>query len=174
VKAGRVGAVLRRPAAVNGVVLGEPVDVLLDRHVQTALGLRVHCRDGADRFVPWAVGELGPTAITVDRPLAILDGEQLDYYLARSIGLAELLRLPVVSRGVDVARVADLVVDEDGRVRSVVLVDARGERAVDRRGVEVGLDRLRLVENRDGPVVVSMFPSGTGGEPWRERAGEGS
>ena len=52
---------LRLPVCFNGIELGRPVDVLLDRQASRAVGLEVVCGNDERRFLPLAVTTVATT-----------------------------------------------------------------------------------------------------------------
>ena len=78
---------LQRPVRLHGVHLGNVVDVILDGDGESAVGLEVLCEDGRHRFLPMAAATLAEEQIVVDSPFALLDGDQLDFYRKRGVGL---------------------------------------------------------------------------------------
>ena len=78
---------LQRPVRLHGIHLGNVVDVILDGDGGSALGLEVLCEDGQHRFLPMAAATFAEEQIVVDSPFALLDGDQLDFYRKRGVGL---------------------------------------------------------------------------------------
>lgn len=140
-----MGEVLNRSVRIHGIDVGEPVDVLLDPDLRRVLGLEVHCRDGVNRFLPWLAGELQPDQLSVELPVALLDGPQLDYYRKHSLALNALRRLPVAGAGVPTARIEDVIVDSRGQVLALELDERHRKRTIE----------LRLVRIEPDQVVVS-------------------
>jgi hypothetical protein len=126
----RAGEVLTRAVRINGIDVGEPVDVLLDPDLGCVLGLEVHCRDGVNRFLPWLAGELDAGELSIGFPLALLDQPELAYYRERALALNVLRRLPVAGSNGGSSRIADVLVESRGRIRALVVEDGHGERAV--------------------------------------------
>jgi hypothetical protein len=140
----RAGAMLARAVRIRGIDVGDPVDVLLDPDLRCALGLEVHCRDGVNRFLPWLSGAFGAEELSVDFPLALLDGPQLDYYRERAVPLNVLRRLTVDDSNGSSARIEDVLVDARGRICALVVAEIDGERAVDPRRVKLDGDRILM------------------------------
>ena len=68
------------PVRLHGLLLGRPVELLLDRDGLRAVGLDVLCGDGSHRFLPYATALLGGEAVEVGSPLVLLGRDQLDFY----------------------------------------------------------------------------------------------
>jgi hypothetical protein len=81
---------LTLPVRMHGIVLGRPVDILLDEAAARVVGLELRCGDGERRFLPFAAGDVVDDAIAVDSSFALLDARDLDYYRARTRRLADL------------------------------------------------------------------------------------
>jgi sporulation protein YlmC with PRC-barrel domain len=85
--AGLMEDFLQRAVLMNGIYIGRVVDVILDAEGGSAVGLEVRCEDGRHRFLPLAAARLGAEAIEIDSPLALMDGDQLDFYRERGATL---------------------------------------------------------------------------------------
>ena len=144
----RLGELLNRPVRIRGIDVAEPVDVLLDPELRCVLGLEVHCRDGVNRFLPWLAGQLEPEQLSVELPVTLLDGPQLEYYREHSLALNAVRRLPVAGLDGSAARVEDVIVDSSGLVRGLVVADHDGTRAI----------ATGLVQVEPGQLVVSDRP----------------
>jgi hypothetical protein len=94
---------LSLPVRLHGMTLGRPLDALLDEEAARVIGFELVCGDGAHRFLPWAVADIGAGEIAVHSALALLDERDLAYYRGRTRPLAAL-------------GLADPRVDEDGTV----------------------------------------------------------
>jgi hypothetical protein len=81
---------LTLPVKVNGIELGRTVDLILDGSASRAVGLDVRCGDGAHRFVPFAVANVGEDAIEIDSPLVLLDFGQVAFYREQGTTLRAL------------------------------------------------------------------------------------
>ena len=100
----RVVELLQLPIRLHGILLGRPIDALIDSRVDRVVGLEVLCGDGARRFLPYAVAEVQRDQIAVSSALTLLDERDLAFYRPRTRRLAELA-------------FSDPWVDEDGGVR---------------------------------------------------------
>ncbi|HKD94296.1 MAG TPA: hypothetical protein VKB43_06255 [Gaiellaceae bacterium] len=95
---------LQLPVRLNGIRLGQPVDLLLDPTEWRALGFVVLCRDETSRFLVFAAADVREDAIEVNSALLLLDN--VDFYRDRSRSLRDLLG----------DEVGDLLVSPDGSV----------------------------------------------------------
>jgi hypothetical protein len=84
-----VSEVLSLPVRMNGVALGRPVEALLDAREDRLLGFEVLCRDGARRFLPFAVARVWADEIAIDSALMLIDEGDIDYYRRNSRRLAD-------------------------------------------------------------------------------------
>jgi hypothetical protein len=100
----RIAELLALPVRMHGIDLGRPVRALVDSSADRLLGLELVCRDGAHRFLPFAVARVGSNAIEVSSALALIDERDLDYYRRHSRRVADV--------GYD-----DPWVDDDGSLR---------------------------------------------------------
>jgi hypothetical protein len=98
---------LQLPVRLNGIRLGQPVDLLLDPVEWRALGLVVRCGDEGSRFLVLAAADIREDAIEV--PSALLLLEDVEFYRARSRSLREILG----------GELSDLLVASDGSVEAV-------------------------------------------------------
>jgi hypothetical protein len=80
---------LQLPVQLNGIKLGQPVDVLLENGSERPLGLVVLCRDEVERFLVLAAAELREEEIAVDSAFLLL--EDVDFYRERSRSLRATL-----------------------------------------------------------------------------------
>ena len=78
---------LQRPVRLHGIQIGHVVDVILDPTGETALGLEVRCEDGRRRFLPMAAATPADGEVVIESPFALLDGDQLEFYRRRGVGL---------------------------------------------------------------------------------------
>ena len=116
---------LAMPVRLNGLQLGRPVDLLLDRDGLRVVGLDVLCGDGSHRFLPLPAASISGE-IAIASPLVLLEEDELDFYRARTFGLGEL-RGRIVERGrAGLGTCRDVVVSPDGSLRAVVVETDRG------------------------------------------------
>jgi hypothetical protein len=93
---------------MDGIELGRPVDLLIDRKRPRAVGFDVLCGDEAHRFLPFVAARLQDDAIEIDSPFLLLDFAQVDFYRRQAATLRELN-----------GDGRDLVVGEDGTIHEV-------------------------------------------------------
>jgi hypothetical protein len=72
---------------MNGITIGRVVDVILERVDRRVIGFEVRCEDGRHRFLPRAAARSDGTGIVIDSPLALLEGDELDFYRRRGVTL---------------------------------------------------------------------------------------
>jgi hypothetical protein len=90
------------PVRLHGIVLGRPVDLLLDPVEPRALGFEIRCGDEALRFLAWATVTIREDELEIRSALLLL--EDVDFYRTRARSLRGLGPLD------------DVVVGEDGAV----------------------------------------------------------
>jgi len=122
----RASDLLRRDVCLNGIRLGVPVDVLLERDRLRVLGLDVLCGDRNHRFLPLAACDLEEGHIVVDTALALMT-EERGFYRERGRSLASLRGLVVRRGGRTLGPVADVTVAPDGKVSALVVEGDDGE-----------------------------------------------
>ena len=84
-----VSEVLSLPVRMHGIGLGTPVDVLLDPDTNRVLGFEILCRDGARRFLPFAVARVRADEIAIESALTLIDERDLEYYRRNARRLAD-------------------------------------------------------------------------------------
>lgn len=117
-------ALLRQRVMLQGIRLGQPVDLLLDAADRRALGIVVLCGDESLRFLPWAAMQPAEREIDVSSPLLLL--EDVAFYRTRSDSFRELLGGVVRHHGVEMGALRDVELAPDGAVADV-LVTRDGE-----------------------------------------------
>jgi sporulation protein YlmC with PRC-barrel domain len=120
---------LRLPIRHGGIDLGRPVDLVLDLHAGSVVGVEVRCRDETSRFLPLAAARLTAEELDVPSPLTLLD--DLAFYRDRGRVLRTIRNAPVHQGGRMLGRLRDVVVDPDGRVASLVVSGGGGSVTVD-------------------------------------------
>ena len=83
-------SLLRLPVRLNGIELGRPVDVILDREARHAVGLEIKCGDGTRRFLPLKTVRVHSDHITLSSAFALLNAEELRFYRERGRSLHDL------------------------------------------------------------------------------------
>jgi hypothetical protein len=124
------GELLELPVRHRGVVLGRPVDAILDESLRRVLGLVVVCRDQAHRFLPLAAATVAADEIALDSPLLLLEERELAYYTLKGSRLGSLVGTIVVRRGAALGVLDDLVIADDGVIEEVRVSTSAGMRSV--------------------------------------------
>lgn len=118
---------LHLPVRVGGERFGHPVDLLVDRSAQRAVGFVVVCTDDAFRFLPYAAAQPGREEIAVGSELMLLD--DVGHYRERSDSFRALRGGAVHRDGRPVGELRDLVLAGDGAVEELLVVrDGHEER----------------------------------------------
>ena len=112
---------LRLPVRLRDIVLGRPVDLLVDFDALRVIGLDVLCRDGAHRFLPLGAADVREEAIVVESPLALLEESELRFYRDRATALSHLRGAELDRDGEPVGRLRDVEVGAGGGVETVVV-----------------------------------------------------
>jgi hypothetical protein len=120
--------VLALPVRLHGIALGRSVDLILDVDVRRVLGVEVRCRDEMHRFLPFAAAHVRDGEIAIASPLILLD--ELAFYRARGHGLGALRGARVANAGGEVGTLRDVVFEEDGEIRELVVATPAGERRI--------------------------------------------
>jgi hypothetical protein len=122
---------LRMPVRLRGIQLGRPVDLIFDRDARRVLGFEVRCGDDERRFLPFAVVTIGKRDLEIRSPLVLLEEAQLAFYTSAGRTLRSLRGATVVRRGVAIGTLADVEVDEQGAIVSVVAATVKGLRMLE-------------------------------------------
>jgi hypothetical protein len=120
--------VLALPVRMHGIGLGRSVELIVDVGVRRVLGLEVRCGDDTHRFLPLAVARVRDAEIAVASPLTLLD--ELAFYRARGHGLGALRGARVADAGGEAGTLRDVVFEEDGAIRELVVATPAGERRI--------------------------------------------
>jgi hypothetical protein len=120
---------LAMPVRLHGLLLGRPVDLLLDRDGLRAVGLDVLCEDGSNRFLPLPAASIA-NDIAVSSPLVLLEEDELAFYRRRALTLGELRGRLVERRGSALGTCRDVVVSTDGSLRAVMVESGKARRRV--------------------------------------------
>lgn len=110
---------LQLPVQLHGILLGRPVDLLLDPAEWRVLGFVVLCGDENERFLVYPAAEQRDDELVVQSALLLL--EDVDFYRDRSRSLRALLGQAVMSEGHEVGELRDLLVGRDGNVEALVV-----------------------------------------------------
>jgi hypothetical protein len=116
---------LALPVRLHGIQLGRPVDLLLDRDAQRAVGLDVLCGDEVHRFLPLPTATVGGGEIRILSPLVLLEQRELDFYRSRTLALSRLRGGMVERNGRQLGPLRDVLVAEDGRVVAAIVDEDR-------------------------------------------------
>ena len=139
----RTGALVRRPVVIGNVRLGAAVDVLFDRSLRRVVGFDVSCSDGVHRFLPLPACEVLPDRLGIESTLVLLDRE-LGFYRAGGRAFTDLVGQEVSRAGDRLGGLADLLVDQEGKVERLVVSVPDGRVEVEPEpGVVIGNNLLR-------------------------------
>ena len=112
---------LRLPVRLNGILLGRPLDLLVDFDARRAIGLDVLCGDDARRFLPLGAADVREEAIVVGSPLTLLEESELRFYRDRASTLSRLRGAELECDGDVVGALRDVEIGADGAVEGVVV-----------------------------------------------------
>jgi hypothetical protein len=115
----RTSALVGRLVVIGDARLGVVVDALFDTSLTRLVGFDVGCGDGANRFLPLPACDVRDDGLEVESALVLLDRE-LGFYRAGGSSFAELRDQEVSRDGDAIGPLADLLVDREGNVASVV------------------------------------------------------
>jgi hypothetical protein len=120
------GELLALPVRLHGIQVGRPVDLLLDRDVERAVGLDVLCGDDVHRFLPLPTAAVCSDEIRILSRFVLLEQRELDFYRSRTLPLSRLRGGPVEEQnGRRVGPLRDVVVARDGRVIAAIVDEKR-------------------------------------------------
>jgi hypothetical protein len=112
---------LELPVRLNGIPLGQPVDIVLDLERKRVIGLEVLCGDDARRYLPLAAARVDEEEIAIDSALLLFEERDLAWYRRRATTLGVLRSGRVRRRGRDVGVLAGLVVEADGAIPALTV-----------------------------------------------------
>jgi sporulation protein YlmC with PRC-barrel domain len=135
------GDVTMLPVRLHGIELGRAVELIVDLDVRRVLGFEVRCGDDAHRFLPLAAARVHDGQIATGSSLTLLD--ELPFYRARGRGLAALRGARVANAGGEVGVLRDVVFEDDGTIRELVVATASGEQRLP-PGADVRIAARRL------------------------------
>jgi uncharacterized protein YrrD len=115
----RTSGLIGRLVVIRDVRLGVVVDALFDTSISRLVGFDVGCGDGANRFLPLPACDAHDDRLEVQSTLVLLDRE-LGFYRAGGRSFAQLRDQEVSRDGERVGPLADVVVDSEGNVVSVI------------------------------------------------------
>jgi hypothetical protein len=113
--------ILSLPLRLHGIVLGRPVDVLLDRESLRVVGLDVICGDEVNRFLPLPTAAIGEDGLAIHSPLVLLEGDELGFYRTRTFSLRSVRGKGVMRKQRSVGTLRDVVFAADGTLVAIVL-----------------------------------------------------
>jgi hypothetical protein len=113
--------ILSLPLRLHGIVLGRPVDVLLDRESLRVVGLDVICGDEVNRFLPLPTAAIGEDGLAIHSPLVLLEGDELGFYRTRTFSLRSVRGKGVMRKQRSVGTLRDVVFAADGKLVAIVL-----------------------------------------------------
>ena len=123
---GRASDLLRLPVRLNGLRVGQPRDLLLERGARRAIGVEVVCGDAVVRFLPIAAARAEPDALVLDSPFLLIDHGARSFYRRRTRALGDLRGSDVLRGGRRLGRLDDVELGDGGTVEAFFLEN--GER----------------------------------------------
>src|SRR5262245_40399892 len=129
-------ASLQLRVELHGIVLGRPIDLLLDTEAWQVLGYVVHCGDDTVRFLPYAAAQTSKDGIAVGSALMLL--EDIEFYEKRGTSFRALVGCRVGAAGV----LRDLTIGAGGAVTEVEVERDGAMRRVPAVGQAVAAPRL--------------------------------
>jgi len=102
------------PIRLHGILLGRPVDLLLDAGARRVVGFVVESGDDAPRFLPFAASQPEDDVIAVASALMLL--EDVAFYRKHGVSFRSLVGTLVEQEGVPVGTLSDMHMDSTGVV----------------------------------------------------------
>ena len=102
------------PVRLHGILLGRPVDLLLDAGARRVVGFVVESGDDAPRFLPFAASQPDEEVIAVASALMLLD--DVAFYRKHGVSFRSLVGTLVEQEGVPAGTLIDMKVDSTGAV----------------------------------------------------------
>lgn len=102
------------PIRLHGILLGRPVDIVLDSTCRRVLGFVVESGDEAPRFLPFAASQPADGVIAVGSALMLLD--DVTFYRTRGTSFRSLLGTQIERGGVPVGTLADVRIGHGAKV----------------------------------------------------------
>jgi hypothetical protein len=102
------------PVRVHGILLGRPVDLVLDAAGRRVLGFVLESGDDAPRFLPYAASQPSPSSIEVGSALMLLD--DVSFYRKHGLSFRSLIGTEIERENVSVGALIDMHVDRAGAV----------------------------------------------------------
>jgi hypothetical protein len=116
-------SLLRLPVRVDGVKLGQPVDVVLDREVRHILGVEVVSGDDVRRFLPLSAARIEAEEIAVASALTLMSADELAFYNKRGTTMRKLRGAPVSRARRVLGTLKDVIASLDGVITELVVAD---------------------------------------------------
>ena len=129
-------ASLQLRVELHGILLGRPIDLLVDIDGWQVLGYVVHCGDDSVRFLPYAAAQTSEAGIAVGSALMLL--EDVEFYEKRGTSFRSLVGCEVRAAGV----LRDLVIGPGGTVTELEVNDNGAMRRVPATRRAVATPRL--------------------------------
>jgi hypothetical protein len=130
---------LELPVRLHGILLGRPVELLVDPGRGRAIALEVVCGDERHRLLPLAAATIGEEEISISSALLLADAEHAPFYRERTSRLATLRGTPVARNGRPLGTLGDVVVGANGQIEAVLVESRSGLRTVAcETGLQVG------------------------------------
>lgn len=102
------------PIRLHGILLGRPVDLMLDSSCRRVLGFVVESGDDAPRFLPFAASQPSDGMIAVGSALMLLD--DVTFYRTRGVSFRSLLGTHIEHAGAPSGTLVDMHVAHGGDV----------------------------------------------------------
>ena len=102
------------PIRLHGILLGRPVDLVLDSTITRVLGFVVESGDEAPRFLPFAASKPADGVIEVGSALMLVD--DLTFYRTHGMSFRSLLGTRIEHAGVPVGLLVDARIGGAGDV----------------------------------------------------------
>ena len=108
---------LGAPIRLHGILLGRPVDIVLDPGYRRALGFVVESGDDAPRFLPFAASQPAEGEIAVASALMLLD--DVAFYRTRGASFRALLGTQVEHASVPAGALVDMHIGPAGELEAL-------------------------------------------------------
>lgn len=102
------------PIRLHGILLGRPVDLVLDSTCKRVLGFVVESGDESPRFLPFAASQPSESVIAVASALMLLD--DVAFYRTRGASFRSLVGTQIEHGGVPAGTLVDMRIGQAGDV----------------------------------------------------------
>jgi hypothetical protein len=102
------------PVRLHGIMLGRPIDLVLDPAARRVLGFVVESGDDAPRFLPFAASQPADDTIAVASALMLLD--DVSFYRKRGTSFRSLVGTEIERENVPAGTLIDMHIDQTGEV----------------------------------------------------------